>query len=982
MYKSHGELFRPPRWVLVGCIVAGILVGRTAAAPFTGELDLVLRKAVSHDWTKPDGARNLFLHMEARDGVWQRVWGKAQNFGIGEHIGIVESAEVDGQTIRLKINLLLNGDFWIKGTWPGSYAIQLKRQPGGALAGTYTGTFKGTAVSGVVEGRLPPRRLVRDGFVPPKRDEHPRLLFRASDIPRLKEKLATPLGQAYFNRVKDSDDTINLGVLYQLTGATSYAERAMKAIRAKYKEKIPVYGFGSGGFGHDIFRTALTYDLCVDAWPTPFRAWVRGQLHEFTLRHQFVLMTSHANFHPCSNYYGPGRGVSGICSLVLWGDNGRAPIKPHDPVARTWQVKPPAGFTPGDGVVVADFQPDACPRSWIWTGPLPRESSRDVLHSLGGYAKARPHVGATGTLMVKTKKWFKKAPFVFKALPPEAVSEKGIDLAKAVGGNEPSVSVYFTAVRIKAEQVVGVLRNSKKTRVWLAGVELQDGTFYRVHPGVHPMTVEHRSEKPAGVLSPRLAPPTHAAFTAITGTYAMELALWKQDRALWETTGMDPTLRLLLDRGWFQNFQHYRWGIGDGGFQAETGGYANIASWYPSVYASLYPNFSGRAVSAYPDVSHLIPRKMMQSVFPPGGKPTVMKLNSATGVDLTWMAAHFPIIPEQYKPSALWVWNYLAGVTGESTVNNLLAGKKKQRIGDITLAQTFVNYPLAMKPVPPAEGMPMTWRADTFGFYVFRSGWQGGDAFVAQVFLKAAPIVGWNHPNAGSFQVYGLGHPWTTSSESRNGVRAQESVVLLPDDEINQGFCGRLTHYEAGPDGSGSLTIDMNDVYAVPSRGLYDSMLIRNSEARQPSGIEGLRAMAFDYSGTCGAPALMVLLDVIRGGGKKLWTWQKPAATTTVAGNAFTITYPDATMRATFVTPSGVRIESATEDVQIGTAREGFHGTLNRVKATGGDDFFVVITFQRGEPPAVTMEGQGLNARVTVGGQTVRFDGERILLGM
>jgi hypothetical protein len=264
---------------------------------------------------------------------------------------------------------------------------------------------------------------------------------------------------------------------------------------------------------------------------------------------------------------------------------------------------------------------------------------------------------------------------------------------------------------------------------------------------------------------------------------------------------------------------------------------------------------------------------------------------------------------------------------------------------------------------------------------VHRSGWQGGEEFVAQVFLKAAPIVGWNHPNAGSFQVYGLGHPWTTSCESRNGVRVQESVVLLPDDEINQGSCGRLVHYEAEADGSGSLTIDMNDVYAAPSRGLYDSMLIRNGEARKPSGIEGLRALAFDYSGKCGAPALMVLVDSIRGGGKKVWTWQRPAAKVSVAGNAFTIAYPTATMRATFVTPAGVKIESTTEEVQIGTARKGFHGTLNRVKATGGEDYFVVITFQRKAPPEVTVEGRGLNARVSVGGQTVRFDGARILVG-
>ena len=59
---------------------------------------------------------------------------------------------------------------------------------------------------------------------------------------------------------------------------------------------------------------------------------------------------------------------------------------------------------------------------------------------------------------------------------------------------------------------------------------------------------------------------------------------------------------------------------------------------------------------------------------------------------------------------------------------------------------------------------------------------------------------------------------------------------------------------------------------------------------------------------------------------------------------------------------------------------EGFHGTLHRVKTAGGDGFFVVLAFQRGEAPKVTVQGAGLDARVTVGGRTVRFDGKRIVI--
>jgi hypothetical protein len=175
----------------------------------------------------------------------------------------------------------------------------------------------------------------------------------------------------------------------------------------------------------------------------------------------------------------------------------------------------------------------------------------------------------------------------------------------------------------------------------------------------------------------------------------------------------------------------------------------------------------------------------------------------------------------------------------------------------------------------------------------------------------------------------------------------------------------------------------MNDVCAAPSKRLYDSMLVRNGELRQSSGIEGLRAIAFDYSGKCGTPAVMVMVDRITGGGKKVWTWQRPSADVDVKveNNSFTIAYPDATMRATFVTPDAVEIKSVDERLEIGTARKGFHGTVNRIKATGGDEYFVVLTFQRTKPPEVTVDGQGLRAKVTVGRQTIHFDGRKIVLG-
>jgi hypothetical protein len=44
-------------------------------------------------------------------------------------------------------------------------------------------------------------------------------------------------------------------------------------------------------------------------------------------------------------------------------------------------------------------------------------------------------------------------------------------------------------------------------------------------------------------------------------------------------------------------------------------------------------------------------------------------------------------------------------------------------------------------------------------------------------------------------------------------------------------------------------------------------------------------------------------------------------------------------------------------------------------------EFLCILTIQQGEAPKVTVEGTGLDAKVTVGGQRVRFDGKRIVFG-
>lgn len=174
---------------------------------------------------------------------------------------------------------------------------------------------------------------------------------------------------------------------------------------------------------------------------------------------------------------------------------------------------------------------------------------------------------------------------------------------------------------------------------------------------------------------------------------------------------------------------------------------------------------------------------------------------------------------------------------------------------------------------------------------------------------------------------------------------------------------------------------------------------IREEEAFADSGISGLRSLGLDYSGISGAPCLFALVDRIKGGGRKIWTWQLPkpdkgnkeskegSKTAHTEGNMFTVAKAGgATLRGVFVT--GQRPEAEVRMTSMkGRAGSSRGKTLKRpVRGVFAEDeegeFFVVVTVQQGEPPSIKVEGKGLQAKVTVGNRIIRFDDKHIIFEM
>jgi hypothetical protein len=484
--------------------------------------------------------------------------------------------------------------------------------------------------------------------------------------------------------------------------------------------------------------------------------------------------------------------------------------------------------------------------------------------------------------------------------------------------------------------------------------------------------------------------------------YLNDYKEWQYDLAAWQRSGgADQDFQRMFEVTRYLMYLQCRESVGTGGAQSVTSAESYELGLHPAMYVSAYRNCFNYDLSPFDDMNHVLPRRVFTHIYPEQGQPFSQEIHGPTETNMDYFAYHFPIVPERWKPAVLWAWHRHAGIPGGGEWEKLATGSKWY-----AAPRAFVNYPLDMQPKPPKGIMPLTWEAPDFGYYGFRNGWEGKDDFLVQVWLKSSVCKGYAMPNAGTFRILGFGHEWVIGYPSvrLHNRRYFDPVVLLPDDKTNDHGLAHATFVKMEPDGSGALTADLNEVYCRSlSYERYGK--IRREITFEDSGITGLRAYAVDYSGISGAPCLFVLVDKISGGKSKVWPWYLPGVkfdsriggvadvgedfkNTRVEGNVVTLTKADgATMRMTFVAPINPVIKLEVKELK-------YQQTYNRgeaafmapgIFATGADptdgQFFVVVTIQKGAPPAVNVQGQGLDAKVTVGKRSIVFDGEKIILG-
>ena len=345
-----------------------MLTAAAAAQPqnLNGRVELRLDGAV---FQSPEQGVDLWVDLTCRDGAWSTdAWGWGWNFNRAEHFGTANVIR-EGDTYTVSLLMDVDSDPWVKGDL-APYTLEL-RFDGDAVRGRYQGTFRGERVAGDVEGAVRPLGEPAEGYEPPAPGEHPRLLFRRSDLPELKARAETEWGRKLIERIRQREkDPLAMGLMYRLTGEQKYADRC-RDILTRDRHDFSGGPFNTGHYhGPRQMRMGMTLDLAWDGLDEQFRSMIAGYLWYYNSRS--LLRPSHmaakTNQAPGSNYMGkliPGAYTS---QAAVWDAPGAFPPRPAEP--KMVELSPSEGFSPEEGVPVVALRNGETVGRWLFAGPF------------------------------------------------------------------------------------------------------------------------------------------------------------------------------------------------------------------------------------------------------------------------------------------------------------------------------------------------------------------------------------------------------------------------------------------------------------------------------------------------------------------------------------------------------------------------------------------------------------------------------------
>ncbi|MCA2684941.1 MAG: hypothetical protein IM504_18310 [Microcystis sp. M038S2] len=296
----------------------------------TGNLRLTLKNGVWKLWQDQPVYQNLTLDLSCDRSVCQpSVWGYAPKFNKEvDHQGTVKTIKLDNAW-RLQVKMNIQTHPWQAEVREAIYNIEIVPYQD-QLIGSYQGTLGGRRLQNTVNGTISPlwpNPVPNHQPLQPR--EHPRLIFRKSELTNLREKAKTPIGQTIIAQLNNSlqqkiyyDGYVPNGG-YHATGhcflailnqdrksaetAWEILEKTRKNRGRRVLEQSPI-----------VAGVALAYDLCYDFWGEKRQREITGWL--FSESKKLLKGGSPKdgwNGEAVSNWNARARGAAGLASLAI-----------------------------------------------------------------------------------------------------------------------------------------------------------------------------------------------------------------------------------------------------------------------------------------------------------------------------------------------------------------------------------------------------------------------------------------------------------------------------------------------------------------------------------------------------------------------------------------------------------------------------------------------------------------------------------------
>jgi hypothetical protein len=274
-------------------------------------------------------------------------------------------------------------------------------------------------------------------------------------------------------------------------------------------------------------------------------------------------------------------------------------------------------------------------------------------------------------------------------------------------------------------------------------------------------------------------------------------------------------------------------GAGEQGFGVEGDGYYVESMEMIFGLLQAYRTAYGQEMARGTGAERTLPLYILRSFPNTAGQATVARYGRHGGptgaVPGTLFGLGLGSVPVLDRPALRHFYDHYWGLRGDRSF-----GIDAPHVAVSVLA----HYPADVPPRPPDDVLPRAVHDRRKGFVLFRN-----REVVTTVYAKSDPV-GWNFPDAGTFRIQGFGTDWAV----RAGVstREMENVTRPVDSTIDGNGRGRVTYFEAKPDGSGAVRMDLDGVY------------LQGSD-RRDVGIRSARSLLVDYSGVRGGGAVFFL---------------------------------------------------------------------------------------------------------------------------